>query len=554
VAKLLLVEDDNNLREIYQARLSAEGYETVIAQNGEEALVVAKKERPDLIISDVMMPRISGFEMLDILRDTPELRNTKVIMLTALGQAEDQVRAGKLGADKYLVKSQVTLEDIVNCAKDLLAGATVIAPEPTGDAPQTAAAPDQTDPNTSVAAAQPQPPQAAAAPSLDAPQTAAPSAVSPTESAPPGFPTSATTPVTPTTGLFTHASTSSVPPVVPVADPDPLAPPVATPDDSSSAATTDLADSSAMPSTVLPPLDQPDEPQTLPDLDPSQLQTTAAETALVDSQIAQFAGQATPLVDTPVAPEPETAPSTVPPPVAPEPAVAEPAVAEQTEPVAEAPVASPQPADPATTNDQTLANAVDALAAAVNAPPTPVLPPSQRPQPTGAATPPAATETTATSPDENIPAIQTHSSSIMPDQTDTAPVELSASPLPPPDSNVGADQPSVDDSDTAQAATATPLSPPQTPTQAPTASANTEESASDQVAVSGKKVIQPINDITHGPDLQDLLAKEVAREQGTAVSPQPATTDATPAQPTPLSPAQPPQTTSAGVDPNTIAL
>ena len=116
MSKVLLVEDDNNLREIYEARLAAEGYEIITAQNGEEALVVAKQNKPDLIVSDVMMPRISGFEMLDILRNTDELRDTKVIMLTALGQSEDQARADKLGADRYLVKSQVTLEDIVNAA------------------------------------------------------------------------------------------------------------------------------------------------------------------------------------------------------------------------------------------------------------------------------------------------------------------------------------------------------------------------------------------------------------------------------------------------------
>src|SRR5215469_3374700 len=87
----------------------AEGYDIITAQNGEEALVVAKQNKPDLIISDVMMPRISGFEMLDILRNTNEL-----------GQVDDQKRASSLGADRYLVKSQVTLEDIVNTAKELL--------------------------------------------------------------------------------------------------------------------------------------------------------------------------------------------------------------------------------------------------------------------------------------------------------------------------------------------------------------------------------------------------------------------------------------------------
>lgn len=118
----MLVEDDDNLREIYEARLAAEGYEIVTARNGEDALVVAKEHRPDLIISDVMMPSISGFDMLDILRNTQGLHDAKVIMLTALGQADDKLRAEKLGADRYLVKSQVTLEDIVNTAAELLAG------------------------------------------------------------------------------------------------------------------------------------------------------------------------------------------------------------------------------------------------------------------------------------------------------------------------------------------------------------------------------------------------------------------------------------------------
>src|SRR5882672_442552 len=130
MAKILLVEDDNNLREIYEARLQAEGYEIVSAKDGEEALSIAKKEQPDLIISDVMMPRISGFEMLDILRNTEGLKEAKVIMLTALGQAEDKTRADALGADRYLVKSQVTLEDIVKAADELLGGGEVAAATP----------------------------------------------------------------------------------------------------------------------------------------------------------------------------------------------------------------------------------------------------------------------------------------------------------------------------------------------------------------------------------------------------------------------------------------
>lgn len=120
MAKIMLVEDDNSLREIYEARLAAEGYTVVSAKDGEEALAMALKERPDLIIADVMMPKVSGFDMLDILRSTPETKNTKIIMMTALSQAEDKARAEKLGADRYLVKSQVTLEDVTREAHAIL--------------------------------------------------------------------------------------------------------------------------------------------------------------------------------------------------------------------------------------------------------------------------------------------------------------------------------------------------------------------------------------------------------------------------------------------------
>lgn len=127
MAKILLVEDDSNLREIYGARLEAEGYEILTANDGEEALAIAVKEKPNLIITDVMMPKISGFDMLDILRTTPETKDVKVIVMTALSQDDDRKRGTDLGADQYIVKSQVTLDDVVTIVKEAL-----------GDAPQSA--------------------------------------------------------------------------------------------------------------------------------------------------------------------------------------------------------------------------------------------------------------------------------------------------------------------------------------------------------------------------------------------------------------------------------
>ncbi len=120
MTKILLVEDDVNLRDIYFARLQAEGYELAVASNGEEALATAVKEKPNLIILDVMMPRISGFDVLDILRSTPETAHTKVIMMTALSEQADKDRGKSLGVDEYLVKSQVTLEDVVATVKKTL--------------------------------------------------------------------------------------------------------------------------------------------------------------------------------------------------------------------------------------------------------------------------------------------------------------------------------------------------------------------------------------------------------------------------------------------------
>lgn len=128
MAKILLVEDDKSLREIYGVRLMAEGYEIVSAGDGEEALAMAIKERPDLIVSDVMMPKISGFDMLDILRSTTETKDVKVIMMTALSSDDQRARGEALGADRYLVKSQVGIEDVVRTVHDVLGDTPAAAP------------------------------------------------------------------------------------------------------------------------------------------------------------------------------------------------------------------------------------------------------------------------------------------------------------------------------------------------------------------------------------------------------------------------------------------
>ena len=135
MTKVMVVEDDAALREIYSIRIAAEGYEMVTAGDGEEALAVAVREKPDLILSDVMMPKISGFDMLDILRATPETANIKVIMMTALSADDQRARGERLGCDRYLVKSQVGIEDVVNAIHEVLGDKA--APTPQNLTPQT---------------------------------------------------------------------------------------------------------------------------------------------------------------------------------------------------------------------------------------------------------------------------------------------------------------------------------------------------------------------------------------------------------------------------------
>lgn len=115
--KILLVEDDIALAAVYKSRLELEDFDTYEVHNGEDALSAAKEYKPDLILLDAMMPKISGFDVLDILRNTDETKDIKVIMLTALSQAKDKERADQLGVNDYLVKSQVVIGDVVDRVK-----------------------------------------------------------------------------------------------------------------------------------------------------------------------------------------------------------------------------------------------------------------------------------------------------------------------------------------------------------------------------------------------------------------------------------------------------
>lgn len=203
MATILIVEDDVALSEIYKIRLEAEGYRVVTAQDGEEGLATVVTEKPDLILSDVMMPRVSGFDMLDILKRTPNTRNIKVIMMTALGGDDHRERGESLGANAYLVKSQVGIEDVVAAVKKVLAEPNVAQQvAPANEAPTVAPAPQRVVPVAPVANP---------APTTPAPATPATTPVSPAPATPPAAPT-------------------VVPPTPPVTSPTPMPAPIPTPE------------------------------------------------------------------------------------------------------------------------------------------------------------------------------------------------------------------------------------------------------------------------------------------------------------------------------------
>jgi len=118
--KRILFVDDDALAGVYLVRLQAEDFDVKRVSNGEEALAAATNFKPDLVLLDVMMPKVSGFDVLDILRNTPETANMKIIMLTALSQESDRKRAESMGVDEYLVKSQVVITDVIDRIKEHL--------------------------------------------------------------------------------------------------------------------------------------------------------------------------------------------------------------------------------------------------------------------------------------------------------------------------------------------------------------------------------------------------------------------------------------------------
>ncbi len=120
--KILLVEDDPMVVRMYQRKLTKDGFRVTLAFNGEEGLAALMKERPDIILLDIMMPKMNGIEMLKRIKADPVLKNIPVVILTNLGdRPEDVQKCKELGAEDYWVKASVSLKEAVDRTNKILA-------------------------------------------------------------------------------------------------------------------------------------------------------------------------------------------------------------------------------------------------------------------------------------------------------------------------------------------------------------------------------------------------------------------------------------------------
>lgn len=119
--KILIVEDDKFLRDLASQKISKEGMTVIVGMDGEQGLKLAEKELPDVILLDILLPGIDGFEVLRRIRLSPALTHTSVIMLSNFGQREDIEKALKAGADQFIVKANETLDEIVDEVKKIIA-------------------------------------------------------------------------------------------------------------------------------------------------------------------------------------------------------------------------------------------------------------------------------------------------------------------------------------------------------------------------------------------------------------------------------------------------
>lgn len=117
---VLIVEDDTFLSNIYQTKFNMEGFKVSAAENGEAGLSDVKKKKPDIVLLDILLPKLDGFGVLKGLKEDPEVKDIPVILLTNLGQKDDVQKGLDLGASDYLIKAHFKPSEVVDKVKKVL--------------------------------------------------------------------------------------------------------------------------------------------------------------------------------------------------------------------------------------------------------------------------------------------------------------------------------------------------------------------------------------------------------------------------------------------------
>lgn len=118
--RVLLVEDDVFLASIYQKKFEMEGYKISVAEDGEKGLADAKKKKPDIILLDILLPKLDGFAVLEQLKADASTKNIPVVLLTNLGQKDDVEKGLEAGAADYLIKAHFKPSEIIDKVKQVL--------------------------------------------------------------------------------------------------------------------------------------------------------------------------------------------------------------------------------------------------------------------------------------------------------------------------------------------------------------------------------------------------------------------------------------------------
>ena len=120
MAKILFIEDDPLIIKIYTTRLTADGFQVFSAENGEDGLKIAEQELPNLVVLDIMMPKIDGFGVLEKLRIHDHLKNIPILIYSNLAQEGEIARALKMGATEFIIKANLSPTEMVNKIKQYL--------------------------------------------------------------------------------------------------------------------------------------------------------------------------------------------------------------------------------------------------------------------------------------------------------------------------------------------------------------------------------------------------------------------------------------------------